>query len=59
MVDPYRLADREGGRVEQRRTPGGKSYGYNLVYSLKDDWKVERGQRTINEAEASVARRIS
>lgn len=57
-MDLYRLADKEGGRVEQGRIPGGKSYGYNLVHSLKDDWKVERGQRTINEAEASVARRI-
>ena len=46
------------GRVEQGRVPGGKSYGYNMIHCLRDDGQVERGQRTINEAEANVVRRI-
>ena len=58
LVDLYGLADRVGGRLEQGRIPGGKSYGYNLVHSLKDDGQFERGQRTFNEAESSVVRRI-
>ena len=46
------------GRVERVRIPGGKSYGYNMIHFLRDDGQVERGQRTINEAEANVVRRI-
>jgi len=56
LADKTRRGQR--GRVEKGRIPGGKSYGYNIVHSLKDDGQVERGQRTINEAEASVVRRI-
>ena len=56
LADKTRRGQR--GRVEQGRIPGGKSYGYNLVHSLKDDGQVERGQRTINEAEANIVRRI-
>ncbi len=56
LADKTRRGQR--GRVEKGRIPGGKSYGYNIVHSLKDNGQVERGQRTINEPEASVVRRI-
>ena len=56
LADKTRRGQR--GRVEKGRIPGGKSYGYNIVHSLKDNGQVERGQRTINEAEASIVRRI-
>ena len=56
LADKTRRGQR--GRVEKGRIPGGKSYGYNLVHSLKDDGQVERGQRKINEAEANIVRRI-
>ena len=56
LADKTRRGQR--GRVEKGRIPGGKSYGYNLAHSLKDDGQVERGQRTINEAEANIVRRI-
>ena len=56
LADKTRRGQR--GRVEKGRIPGGKSYGYNIVHSLKDNGQVERGQRTINEAEARVVRRI-
>jgi len=46
------------GRVELGRVPGGKSYGYNLVHNLLDNGQVDRGQRTVNEEEASVVKRI-
>ena len=46
------------GRVELGRVPGGKSYGYNLVHNLLDNGEVDRGQRTVNEEEASVVKRI-
>jgi len=46
------------GRVELGRVPGGKSFGYNLVHNLLDNGQVDRGQRTVNEEEASVVRRI-
>lgn len=41
------------GRVKAGRIPGGKSYGYDVVREGDD-----RGQRTINEAEAEVVHRI-
>ena len=56
LADKTRRGQR--GRVEKGRIPGGKSYGYNLVHSLKDNGQVERGQRTINTVEANVVRRI-
>jgi site-specific DNA recombinase len=40
------------GRVKAGRIPGGKSYGYDVVRG------EERGQRTINSAEAEIIRRI-
>ena len=41
------------GRVKAGRIPGGKSYGYDVVRT-----DVERGERSINETEAAVVRRI-
>ena len=40
------------GRVKAGRIPGGKSYGYDVVRG------EDRGQRTINSAEAEIVRRI-
>ena len=40
------------GRVENGRSGGGKCYGYDVV--IGDD----RGQRTINEADATIVRQI-
>ena len=40
------------GRVEQGKSGGGKSYGYDVVHA------EERGGRTINEIEAAIVRRI-
>lgn len=40
------------GRVEQGRSGGGNSYGYDIVAG------DERGQRKINEAQATIVRRI-
>ncbi|ADJ24827.1 Resolvase domain protein [Hyphomicrobium denitrificans ATCC 51888] len=55
FLDDLALKTRRGqvGRVKAGRIPGGKSYGYDLVPSLD-----ERGQRTINEAEAAIVQRI-
>jgi hypothetical protein len=41
------------GRVRAGRIPGGRSYGYDVVANGED-----RGQRTINQAEADIVRRI-
>jgi site-specific DNA recombinase len=56
LADKTRRGQR--GRAEQGRIPGGKSYGYNMAHCLRDDGQVERGQRTINENEAIIIRRI-
>ncbi|MFA5957097.1 recombinase family protein [Hyphomicrobium sp.] len=41
------------GRVKAGRIPGGRSYGYDVVHAEND-----RGQRVINQKEASIVRRI-
>jgi DNA invertase Pin-like site-specific DNA recombinase len=41
------------GRVRAGRIPGGLSYGYEVVAAGED-----RGQRTINQAEAEIIRRV-
>ena len=43
----------QAGRVRVGRIPGGKSYGYDVIADGED-----RGQRSINPAEAEVIRRI-
>ena len=46
------------GRVEQGRSGGGNSYGYDVVLGKKADGSSEAGARCINVAEAKVVRRI-
>jgi site-specific DNA recombinase len=46
------------GRVEQGRSGGGNSYGYDVVRRLGGDGLPVTGERTINEDEATVIRRI-
>ena len=46
------------GRVEAGKIPGGNSYGYEMVRTLKDDGSVTTGERIINQAEAQIVRRI-
>ena len=46
------------GRVEAGRSGGGKSYGFDVVRNIGADGEPEAGERTINETEATVVRRI-
>ncbi|EGO93766.1 recombinase family protein, partial [Acidiphilium sp. PM] len=46
------------GRVEHGKSGGGNSYGYDVVKKFAADGDPVRGDRTINEAESSVIRRI-
>ena len=46
------------GCVEAGRIPGGNSYGYRMVRTLKDDGTVTRGEREIDEPQARIVRRI-
>ena len=46
------------GRVEKGKAGGGLSYGYDVVKRLGSDGEPVRGERTINEAQADVVRRI-
>lgn len=46
------------GRVEQGKAGGGLCYGYDVVKRLGSDGEPVRGERTINEAEAAVVRRV-
>ena len=46
------------GRVEAGRSGGGNSYGYDVVRRLGDDGMPVTGERTINEDEAALVRRI-
>ena len=46
------------GRVEVGRSAGGNSYGYEVVRRLGVDGLPVTGERTINEAEAELIRRI-
>ena len=46
------------GRVEVGRSAGGNSYGYDVVRRLGDDGLPVTGERTINEDEAALIRRI-
>jgi site-specific DNA recombinase len=46
------------GRVEDGKSGGGNSYGYDVVKSLDAKGEPIRGDRTINQAEAEVVRRI-
>jgi site-specific DNA recombinase len=46
------------GRVEEGKSGGGLCFGYDVVKRLAADGEPIRGDRTINEAEAAVVRRI-
>ncbi len=46
------------GRIEAGKSGGGNSYGYDVVRRLDAAGEPVRGDRTINEAEATVVRRI-
>ena len=46
------------GRVEDGKSGGGNSYGYDVVKQFASNGEPIRGDRTINETEADVVRRI-
>ena len=46
------------GSIEAGRSGGGNSYGYDVVRRIGPNGEPEAGERTINEAEATVVRRI-
>ena len=46
------------GRVENGKSGGGICYGYDVAHKLDGNGNVERGDRTINPAQASVVERI-
>jgi DNA invertase Pin-like site-specific DNA recombinase len=56
------LADRTRrglrGRVEAGRSGGGNSYGYDVVKRFAGDGTPQRGDRTVNEAQAAIVQRI-
>ncbi len=46
------------GRVEQGKSGGGITYGYDVVRQMSEAGNVSTGERRINEAEAAIVRRI-
>ena len=46
------------GRVEQGKSGGGISYGYDVVKRLTKEGEPVRGERTVNPDQAEVVRRI-
>lgn len=46
------------GRVAAGRIPGGLTYGYRRVREIDAAGEIEGGRRTIDDAEASIVRRI-
>ena len=46
------------GRVEQGKSGGGRTFGYDVIKSFSPDGDKITGERTINEREAAVVRRI-
>ncbi|WP_245728932.1 recombinase family protein [Paracoccus alkenifer] len=46
------------GRVEDGKSGGGLCYGYDVVKKFDASGEAVRGDRTINEAEAGIVRRI-
>ncbi|WP_262975150.1 recombinase family protein [Roseovarius litoreus] len=46
------------GRVEAGHSGGGKSYGYDVVRRLGEDGEMVTGERTINDYEAQIIRKI-
>ncbi|MXO02507.1 recombinase family protein, partial [Shinella zoogloeoides] len=56
LADKTRRGQR--GRVEAGKSGGGNSYGYDVVKKFDANGEPIRGDRTINEAQANVVRRI-
>ncbi len=46
------------GRVEKGKSGGGLAYGYQVVKQFNADGEAIRGDRTIDEAQADIVRRI-
>ena len=46
------------GRVEDGKSGGGRCYGYDVVKRFNDRGEAVRGDRTINETEAGIVRRV-
>src|SRR5712664_2132490 len=46
------------GRVEKGKAGGGRCYGYDVIKRTDSEGGPVRGERTINEAEAAIVRRI-
>jgi site-specific DNA recombinase len=46
------------GRVEEGKSAGGNSYGYDVVRAVGDDGELNRGDRSINPPQAAVVERI-
>lgn len=46
------------GRIEQGRSGGGLCYGYDVVKRTDREGEPVRGDRTINEGQAEIVRRI-
>ena len=46
------------GRVEDGKSGGGLCYGYDVVKKFDDRGEAVRGDRTINETEAGIVRRV-
>ncbi|RVI14551.1 recombinase family protein [Sinorhizobium meliloti] len=46
------------GRIEDGKSGGGLCYGYDVVRQFRDGGEASRGERTINETEATIVRRI-
>ena len=46
------------GRVELGRAGGGNAYGYNVIKLPTETGDQQRGARSVNEAEATIIRRI-
>ena len=46
------------GRVEAGKAGGGRSYGYDVVKALDAAGERIRGERTVNEGQAAIVRRI-
>lgn len=56
LADKTRRGQR--GRVEAGKSGGGNAYGYSVVRKLDGSGQAIRGNRSINDAEAEVVRRI-
>jgi DNA invertase Pin-like site-specific DNA recombinase len=56
LADKTRRGQR--GRVEAGKSGGGNAYGYDVVKKLDGNGEPIRGDRTINEVQAEVVRRI-